>query len=103
MVEIGSVLRSSELFKGLSDETLTRLAAMGVVREVAAGTFLFRQGEARKACHLIAQGRVEIVKDAGDGPERLIVLGVGDTAGEGAFLHASQHTTSAQTLSAAVV
>jgi len=103
MVEIGTVLRSSELFKGLSDETLARLTAIGVVREVNAGTFLFRQGEARKACHLIAQGQVEIVKDAGDGPERLIVLGVGDTAGEGAFLHASQHTTSAQTMGPAII
>jgi len=103
MVEIGSILRSSELFKGLSDETLARLTAIGVVREVNAGTFLFRQGEARKACHLIAQGQVEIVKDAGDGAERLIVLGTGDTAGEGAFLHASQHTTSAQTMGAAVI
>jgi len=103
MGEIGSVLRSSELFRELSESTLERLAAMGLRRELGAGAFLFRQGQPRRACHLILQGQVEIVKDAGDGPERLIVLGPGDTAGEGAFLHASQHTTSAQTLGPAIV
>jgi aspartate ammonia-lyase len=103
MIEINSVLRSSELFKELSEGTLLRLAGIGLCREVRAGTFLFRQGQARKACFLIAKGQVEIVKDAGDGSERLIVLGPGDTAGEGAFLHASQHTTSAQTLGPSVI
>ncbi len=103
MGEMDSVLRSSELFGGLSDATLARLKAIGVRREVGSGTFLFRQGQARQACHFLVSGQVEILKDAGDGPERLIVLGPGDTAGEGAFLHASQHTTSAQTLGHAAI
>jgi len=103
MLEIGAVLRASDLFRKLSDMTLARLAEIGIRREVGPGTFLFRQGQPRQACHLIAMGQVEITKDAGDGPERLIVLGPGDTAGEGAFLHAGQHSSSAQTLGAAVV
>ena len=103
MGEINLVLRSSELFGGLSDETQACLVAIGQRRDFGAGAYLFRQGQARRACYLILQGQVEIVKDAGDGAERLIVLGPGDTAGEGAFLHASQHTTSAQTLGPAVV
>ena len=103
MAEVDSILRSSEIFGGLSDATLARLAAIGVRREVSAGTFLFRQGEPRHACYLVLQGQVEIVKDAGDGPERLSILGPSDVAGEGAFLHASQHTTSAHPLGHAVV
>jgi len=103
MREIASILRSSELFRELSEATLLQLATLAVRRSVGGGTFLFRQGQPRQACHLILQGQVEIVKDSGDGAERLILLGPGDTAGEGAFLHASQHTTSAQTLDSAVI
>jgi len=103
MNEIDAVLKSSEIFGGLSESTLERLKAIGVRRVAGTGTFLFRQGQPRHACYLVLQGQVEIVRDAGDGPERLSLLGPGDVAGEGAFLHASQHTTSAQPLGSAVV
>ncbi|MFZ4579445.1 MAG: aspartate ammonia-lyase [Myxococcota bacterium] len=88
-------LKRCDLFAELSDAALDRLVAATLRSERAPGDVLFRQGEPRAACWAIAQGQVEIRKDTGNGPERLILLGPGDTAGEGALLHAADHTTSA--------
>ncbi|OQA37404.1 MAG: Aspartate ammonia-lyase [Acidobacteria bacterium ADurb.Bin340] len=103
MQERCSVLGSSQLFKGLPEATLERLASIAVKRELPPGTWLFRQGEPRRACYFIEHGRVQVSRDAGDGPEPIITLGPGDTTGEGALLQASHHSASAQTLTSATV
>ncbi len=103
METLRSQLRATELFSGLSDATLDQVASIAVRRELPPGSFLFRQGQPRKACYVIVQGRVEVLKDCGDGPERLIVLGAGDATGEGCLLQESQHSATAQTLTNATV
>ena len=81
-----SILRKCEIFSGLDEADLALVASAAQRREVAAGTVLFEQGTERTACFVIAEGRVEIRRDSGDGAERLIILGSGDAVGEQAFL-----------------
>ncbi len=103
MDAITTVLRRCEIFSGLSDGDLSLIASAARRREVPAGTTLFRQGEARMGATVIAEGRVEISRDNGDGPEPVVILGPGDVAGEQSFLAASTHTATAAALTPAVL
>ena len=91
-------LRRCELFAGLDDPLLDRLVPACRERNLSAGEFLFRQGEPRACAFVISSGQVEILRDVGEGPAQLAVLGPGDTAGEGALLHSSAHSASARAL-----
>ena len=103
MDAITSVLRRCQIFSGLSDTDLNLIARAARRREVAAGISLFRQGEARTGAVVIAEGRVEITRDNGDGPEPVVILGPGDVAGEQAFLAVGSHTATGATLTPAVL
>ncbi len=103
MEAVKSILRRSEIFSGLSESHLDLVASATKIREIAAGTYLFQQGDVRRACFVLAEGSVEITRDNGDGPEPLILLGPGDAAGEQAFLTATAHTASAQVHADAVL
>jgi len=57
-------LQSAALFRALDDEAAAPLCALLTMREVAAGTNLFRRGEPGDAMYLIESGHVRIsVKD----------------------------------------
>ncbi len=103
MDAITSVLRRCQIFSGLSDTDLNLIARAAHRREVAAGINLFRQGESRTGAVVIAEGRVEITRDNGDGPEPVVILGPGDVAGEQAFLAVGSHTATGATLTPAVL
>ena len=103
MDEIRAALAATDLFKGLSSGALERLTEVAVRRELAAGTFLFRQGEARRAAWVLVAGQVEINRETAEGTERLLVMGAGQATGEGALLRSSHHSSSARTLNPCVV
>ncbi|HJW73583.1 MAG TPA: cyclic nucleotide-binding domain-containing protein, partial [Geothrix sp.] len=103
MDAITSVLRRCEIFSGLSDPDLGLIAKAARRREVPADTRLFTQGDPRKGATVIAEGRVEITRDNGDGPEPVVILGPGDVAGEQSFLAPSPHSATATTLTPAVL
>ena len=57
-------LRSVPLFHALDDEAADELCALLTMRDVEAGTLLFRRGEPGDSMYLIERGRVRIsVKD----------------------------------------
>jgi len=103
MDAITTVLRHCEIFSGLSDGDLSLIASAARRREVPAGTILFKQGEARLGATVIAEGRVEITRDNGDGPEPVVLLGPGDVAGEQSFLAISSHSATAVALTPSVL
>jgi aspartate ammonia-lyase len=98
-----SMLRRCEIFSGLSDTDLNLIARASRRREVPEGTSLFKQGEPRTGATIIAEGRVEITRDNGSGPEPVVILGPGDVAGEQSFLAVSAHTATGTTLTPAVL
>ena len=103
MDAITPVLRRCEIFSGLSDADLNLVARAARRRAVPAGTCLFHQGEPRRSATVIAEGRIEISRDNGDGLEPVVILGPGDVAGEQAFLAMSTHTATAVSLTDAVL
>ncbi len=98
MNDVRTHLRACELFAGLDEAALDLLAATARPHEVPAGAMLYTRGSARHACFVVVEGQAEILRGGRDETERLAVLGPGDALGEGSFLHASLHTTSARAL-----
>jgi thioredoxin reductase (NADPH) len=74
------VADDAEAFPELDDAELAVLETLGARRSVAAGEYLYREGDASYDFFVVTAGTVEIVVDA-DGEERLIA-----THGPGRFL-----------------
>jgi aspartate ammonia-lyase len=103
MDAITAVLRRCEIFSGLTDSDLSLIATAAHRREVPSGTTLFHQGDDRLGATVIAEGRVEILRDNGDGPEPIVILGPGDVAGEQTFLAIGTHTATAVAITPVVL
>jgi len=103
MEDIREVLQKCELFAGLDDADLGVLAGVAIRKNLPPGAWLFRQGEPRRACFVIAEGAVEVTRDIGEGLEQLIVLRPNGAVGEASLLHANAHTASAQTMTPASI
>jgi ATP/ADP translocase len=76
------LLKSSDLFGGLPAENLATLAAIASEVRSAAGTVLFRDGDAGDSLYVVTSGRVRIVK----GGSEIAVLVKGACFGEMAVL-----------------
>ena len=71
------------MFNGLRKEVLTGLAGVCVERSCGAGEVLVKEGTLGREMYVIAQGRVEVVIQAGAGKELVLAtLGGGDFFGE---------------------
>jgi aspartate ammonia-lyase len=90
------VLRAQSALAGLDDEELGLLARSAEARRCPAGSYLFRENEARRAFGVLVRGRAQIVKEAPSHPEILYVLGAGEPYGEGSFLGDDVHASSAR-------
>lgn len=73
-------------FSRLSPEALANLSGKMVEEAHPVGARVIRQGDAGDKFYIIKQGRAEVVRDNGTGPERVAVLGEGDYFGETALL-----------------
>jgi CRP/FNR family transcriptional regulator len=62
------------LFAGLAEAELEELAAMAVEKRAAAGAMLFQEGEACEGMHLVAEGRVKVVKISPSGRELTLAV-----------------------------
>lgn len=58
MATINEVLASSDLFKGIPDEALIKIAALAQVESHEAGAILFTEGSAARDVYIIEEGRV---------------------------------------------
>jgi signal transduction histidine kinase len=75
-------LRQAPFLVSLGDEELVRLAAAGRERRLAAGEFLFRQGERASAFHIVLDGQLETTREVAG--EQVLML----THGPGGYLGA---------------
>ena len=89
-------IRSVPLFASLDDETAAALRALLEVEEKAAGSALFRTGDAGDAMYLVEAGRVRIhIRDADGDDVTLAELARGDFFGEMAILDGKPRSASA--------
>lgn len=80
-------LRSVPLFRALDEEAAVELCELLTMNQVAAGTCLFRRGDAGESMYLIERGSITIsVKDADGHDTTLAELGNGEFFGEMSLL-----------------
>lgn len=79
---IRTVLRRVDLFEGLDEEALDRIAEAGSRRRLDAGTFLFFQDTPARSVYVVLEGRLRVVQTTLEG-ERVVVRYVqaGDVVG----------------------
>ncbi|HMO58814.1 MAG TPA: SpoIIE family protein phosphatase [Roseiflexaceae bacterium] len=88
MVEHDLLLRRVPLFESLSTAELLQIAETLSEVEVAAGEFLFREGEPGTSLYILLEGEVEVIKALDTAEERLIVRrGPGMFVGEMSLLN----------------
>jgi CRP-like cAMP-binding protein len=85
-VEIKKLLRSVELFTGLTDEELNQVAAICTRRQLKEGEVLARQGETGRDLYIVSEGLLEVSVMERDVPRVVINLGAGQLIGEMALV-----------------
>ena len=83
MPNVHQALANMNLFRGLAEQGLGRIAAIAGEESHEAGSFVFREGEMGDKLYLILDGKVRISRNLpGMGEEALAVLGPGEAFGE---------------------
>ena len=78
-----AILRSAELFAGLGDDEISRMAAGLTYAPFASGDVILRQGVAGDSLYLVAEGEVDVWSEApGELRRHLATLGPGEVFGE---------------------
>ena len=91
-----ALLRKVKLFEGLNSTQLAKVAALGEERKVAAGEFVFKEGDTGSEMFIIESGRVRISKNVpGIGEEALAILDPGAYFGEMALIDDSTRSADA--------
>jgi len=83
-VELSRLLRSVEMFSGLTDEQLEKLAHIFTEREYRRDEVLFEQGAEADRLYLVREGFVEVIVESGESPQgkNILNLGPGQSVGE---------------------
>lgn len=99
MTDMAKLVLLSTLGAELSQEEADALSGIMSTRELADGEFLISEGTTDDALHVLLDGKLEVVKDAGAGePASLAILRDGDLAGELSFIDGATHTVGLRAL-----
>jgi CRP-like cAMP-binding protein len=85
-MDLLELLKMVELFNGLGDEQLHKLAAISKEETFQDGALIFSQGEAGESMYIVRQGQVEITVRNKDAVRSQIYLGDGQIFGEMALI-----------------
>lgn len=81
-MEIKDLLRSVELFDGLTDDDLSEVAAICTRRKLKDGEVLAKQGEFGRELYIVSEGLVEVIVSERTGSRVVVNLGAGQLIGE---------------------
>jgi len=99
MTNAAKLILQSSLGSELSQEEADALGSIMTARELADGEFLISEGVADDALHVLLDGKLEVVKQAGaDETASLAILREGDLAGELSFIDGAAHTVGLRAL-----
>jgi CRP/FNR family cyclic AMP-dependent transcriptional regulator len=89
------LLRSTELFGGLDEQSLLELAALGRARSYGRGQYVWYEGDQGDTLMIVQTGRLKVVVSSAAGEEIvLITLGTADVVGELALLDGAPRSAS---------
>ncbi len=83
---VRSFVKCTQPFECLTPERLQQFEKKLKRANFAAGTAVFKQGEAGDACYLVRSGVAEVVRDEASGPRVVARLEAGEIVGEAALL-----------------
>jgi len=96
---LNEFIKNVELFRGLSDEALSIVAADLEKKDFEAGSMLFSENNPREEIIMIEKGKVLLFKKTPFGEEKTIsYFGQFDFLGEGAIIDDTPHYTSARAM-----
>ena len=81
-MEIKELLRSVELFDGLTDDHLDEVAAICKRRQLKKGELLAKQGDVGSELFIVSEGLVEVIVRERTVPRVVVNLGTGQLIGE---------------------
>jgi len=96
-------VRKNRFFEGFSITGRERVIEHLIYQELAAGDYLFREGDAAEGVCLLLGGEIEVIKNAEGREEFLAVFEAGDFLGEVAVLDGQGRSTDARARSPASV
>lgn len=92
-----SLIRQIDLFGGLPQADLEKVARAAVARQYREGEFLFHQGDPARHMHVLVEGRIKLVQYTPDGQQVIIrYLGPGETFAVLAVLRNTNYPVAAQ-------
>jgi len=101
---VTSTLRCCQLFGGLSPADLEAIAAVAVLRTLARGEYLFRQGDASEGFYVVQRGAVNVHRVSPAGKEQVIhVFRMGESLAEAALASPSGYPADARAVEASTV
>lgn len=99
MTDMTKLLLQSSLGAELSQDQADRLGQMMTSQRLADGEYLISEGTADDSLHVLLEGKLEVVKNAGgDDEASLAMLRDGDLAGELSFVDGEAHTVGLRAL-----
>lgn len=103
-MELTKLLRSNELFAGLNDAQVERLAKIFEERAFSKGELVFSQGDTGDRLYLVREGFVEVVAEkTGREDKTLVNLGAGQTFGEIALIDQGARSATIRAVSDGVI
>ena len=86
LIALGATLRQCQLFSGLSEEDLTRVASFVQPRALAKDEYLFRESEPAVGFYVVQRGAINVHRVNVQGKEQVIhVFRPGESMGEAAL------------------
>jgi CRP-like cAMP-binding protein len=96
---LGEVLRQTTLFRRLSGDDRSRLAAVARLHQYEKGALLFSEGDPSDELYTIATGRVKVFKTTARGTDVILeIFGPGDPVGAVALYESRAYPASAVAL-----
>ena len=103
-MEVKKILEKSTLFRGLSEEDLSRLAGIALLRSYDKGGVIFSAEEEARGFYLVAEGMVKIYRLSARGRQQTLhILGPGEAFAEAALFSGSRYPAWAEALTPARV
>lgn len=99
MTDMTKLILQSSLGTELSEDQAAVLGGLMELQHLKDGDYLISEGAADDALHVLLEGKLEVVKNAGgDDEASLAVLRDGDLAGELSFIDGEPHTVGLRAL-----
>jgi CRP/FNR family cyclic AMP-dependent transcriptional regulator len=90
------ILKTLDIFEGLTDRELEEVSRISEIRECPKGTVIFRENEDSESLYLLLQGNVAINIEIGRHQEAIVhSVGAGEAFGWSALVQPYQFTASA--------